>query len=111
MAALAALALVGCGGSEREEMRVRGPGFSFDAPAGWKVAKRTNATSAAAGSRLVSVTVFPLVHAYSPLLFTKVAAELDGVARRLAQRLGGRLVALLRRGRRHERAVPFGRDR
>ena len=108
IAALAALALAGCGGSESEGKRLHGPGFSFEAPAGWKVARRTGATSAAAGSRLVSVTVFPLVHAYSPLLFTKAAAELDRVARSLAQRLGGRLAESAtvtiagRRARRYE---------
>ena len=114
MAAFAALTLAGCGGSAREEMRVGGPGFSFEAPSGWKVARRTGATSAAAGSRLVSVTVFPLVHAYSPLLFTKVAAELDGVARSLAHRLGGRVADSAtvtiagRRARRYE--IAFERD-
>jgi hypothetical protein len=91
VAAFAALALAGCGGSATDGKRVRGPGFSFDAPADWKVVRRTGATSAAAGSRLVSVTVFPLVHAYSPILFSKAAAELDRVARSLAHRLGGRV--------------------
>jgi hypothetical protein len=93
VAALAVLALTSCGGSAPEGKRVRGLGFSFEAPAGWKVARRTSTTSAAAGARLVSVGVFPLMHAYSPLLFTKAAAELDGVARSLARRLGGRVAA------------------
>jgi hypothetical protein len=89
---LTVLALAGCGGgSAPEGKRVRGPGFSFVAPADWTFARRPNELSASEGSRLVSVTVFPLAHPYRPLLFAKAAAELDAVARQLARQLGGRV--------------------
>lgn len=71
--------------------RLRGSRFSFEAPAGWKVSRRANETAAGSGPRLVSVTVLPLVHEYSPLLFSKAAAELDGVARAVATQLRGRV--------------------
>jgi hypothetical protein len=117
LAGVAVLALASCGGGAKHDWRVvRGPGFRFEAAVGWDVVRRTRAISASSGSSLVSVTVFPLVHSYSPLLFPKAAAELDGVARTLAARLGGRLeesqtVTIAgRRSRRYEIAFTRGGD-
>ena len=68
---------------------MRGNGFTIQAPAGWQVARTARVVTARRGSALVSVSVFPLVKAYDPAIFDRAAKELDGVARRLAERAGG----------------------
>jgi hypothetical protein len=91
-AALAVLALAGCsGGGERDGKRVSGRGYSFVAPAGWHVKRTSRETAAEKRSALVSVTVLPLVRPYTPVLFSKVAAELDDVAQKLAAASKGRV--------------------
>jgi hypothetical protein len=85
--------LSACGGSTTTTASpaqgVRGTGFTIEAPAGWQVARTTRVVTARRGSALVSVSVFPLVKAYDPAIFDRAARELDGVARRLAERAGG----------------------
>src|SRR6185437_5662469 len=85
--------LSACGGSTTTTASpaqgVRGTGFTIEAPAGWQVARTARVVTARRGSALVSVSVFPLVKAYDPAIFDRAAKELDGVARRLAERAGG----------------------
>jgi hypothetical protein len=86
------LILAGCGGSgagERGQV-VRGDGFRFEAPGGWKV------SGAAAGRGAidrVEVMTFRLVKPYRRELFPAAARELDHVAARLAEQLRGTLAA------------------
>ena len=73
------LILAGCGGSGEPKAQwqlVKGPTFHFDAPKKWHVGSDGRRTFAAHDSELVQVATFPLVHAYSPSLFTKVESEL-----------------------------------
>ncbi len=74
---VAALILTGCGAAGvAKSQRVSGPGFSFEAPAGWSVTHTRRQVSAGEGSRLVQVSTFPLVKPYSAALFDRVASEL-----------------------------------
>jgi hypothetical protein len=69
---------------------VRGDGFSFQAPAGWKVLPQTSSVAAVDGpiDRL-EVLRFTLEKPYRPALFVKASRELDGVVDRLAAQLKG----------------------
>lgn len=88
-----------CGGSAKHApapapIAVRGAGFRFEAPAGWKTSHTASAAVArrdAAGGTLVSATSFPLRKAYSPALFDLAAKELDRVAAQLAAQAHGTL--------------------
>jgi len=87
-----AFILAGCGGNSEPKTafhEIRGPGFRFDAPVGWKATTAGRTTTAASGSELVQVAGFPLAHPYTPALFDKVESEL---AIRMAQvAKGGKL--------------------
>jgi hypothetical protein len=75
---------------------LRGPGFTFTAPADWQAQsslRETRAAPAADASELVSVTVFRLVRPFRAELWPQVVRELDGVAQRLASELKGKVVA------------------
>ncbi len=74
---------------------VRGPGFRFTAPAGWRVAHSpTSATARSPGATaLVSAEVYRLGRPYSPDQFAAAAKELDGVAAKLALAAGGEVTA------------------
>ena len=104
MATLALLALAGCGsGGGTDETapalrRVRGDGYSFDAPATWRVVRRQRSLEARrpGGVELVRVTVFPLARPFRPALWSRAVAALDRSAANLATQLGGRV---------HERAT------
>src|ERR1044072_7691961 len=77
---LAACILAGCGGSAAPKAQwqlVKGPGYRFDAPKDWQVGGDRRRTFASRDSELVQVATFPLVHAYSPALFTKTEPELS----------------------------------
>jgi hypothetical protein len=94
VAAVLAAIVAGCGGgAEDSPPRVLdGDGFSFAAPAGWKVTRKEQEIAASDGdTSLVSVQVFRLTKPFRPTLFQAAATELDGVAARLAQGLGGRV--------------------
>jgi hypothetical protein len=92
-----------CGSSAKTSARssgatliVRGPGFRFSAPVGWRV--RHTPTSAVAQSpdqppAIVSAAVYRLGKAYAPDDFGAAASELDGVAAKLARAVGGKLTA------------------
>jgi hypothetical protein len=74
---------------------VSGPGFTFRAEQGRQIARTPRSVSvlpAESGSQeLESVTIFRLVKPYRPALWPQAAKELDGVAERLADSLGGEL--------------------
>lgn len=110
------LVAAGCGGSsakpEAATVLVRGPGFVVRAPADRTVDRTGRSVTVQPpggnGVELESVSRFPLVKRFRPSLWPGVVAELDGVADKLASRLGGsietsedvRLGGL--RGRRYE---------
>jgi hypothetical protein len=89
---VAVLILAGCGGSSEPKAKsepVKGNGFRFQAPAGWKVAAIPGGTAASRDSEMVQVAAFPLVRAYDPALFDKVASELAVRMQGIAQQTGG----------------------
>jgi len=72
---------------------VSGPGFRFEAPAGWTVATAKDQATASRGVSLARVTVYPLLKAYAPAKFPAVTSELDSRVAQLASQLpGGRVV-------------------
>ena len=85
----------GCGGSgagnKTESQTVSGPGFRFQAPAGWKVERAQRQVTASRDSELVRVASFVLVKPYSAALFGKVARELDLRMADVARRTGGKI--------------------
>lgn len=88
--ALAALA-AGCGGGKKAQppaatdQTVKGSGYTFSAPAGWRVfATERGVNASGPGSLLLSVGVYKLVKPYAPARFDAAARELDRVAARLA---------------------------
>ena len=90
---LALLFILAACGASKEETRttsigVRGEGYVFDAPQGWKVSRPRDAVVARAGDSLVSVTHFPLRRAYDQSQFGVAAKALDAVAARLAKAAG-----------------------
>jgi hypothetical protein len=102
--ALLVVALAGCGGHDTssspapELRRVRGDGYSFEAPAAWRVVRgpRTLEARRADGVELVRVTVFPLARPFRPALWGRAVTALDRSADALATQLAGRV---------HERAT------
>jgi hypothetical protein len=89
---LGAIILTGCGGSGAKQaaaQTVSGPGFSFDAPAGWQVAVGKRRASASHDDELLQVVAFPLLKAYSPALFAKVELELRARMKQVAAQTGG----------------------
>ena len=86
------LILAGCGGSSAPKVQwqtVHGPGYRFEAPLGWKIATRAGMTTASLDSELEQVATFPLVHRYSPALFTKVEPELATTMGNVAKKTAG----------------------
>jgi hypothetical protein len=86
------LILAGCGGSSAPKAQwqtVRGSGYRFQAPLGWKVAAKAGMRTASVDSELVQVAAFPLVHAYTDALFTKVEPELANTMSDVAKKTGG----------------------
>jgi hypothetical protein len=93
---LAAAIVAGCGGSSARNapaawQSVRGPGFSFQAPAGWKVERAKSRVSVSHDSELVQVSTFPLLKPYDAKLFDRVARELRLRMRQIAGQTNGRL--------------------
>ena len=90
---LALLFILAACGASKEETRttsigVRGDGYVFDAPLGWRVSRSRDSAAARSGAAVVSVTRFPLRKPYSPDQFDAVAKVLDGVADKLAEAAG-----------------------
>jgi hypothetical protein len=94
---LGTVILAGCGGSgaakpqQTQWQTVRGTGFTFQAPKGWKVEHAKNRVSVTSGSDVVQVSVFPLVKAYDDKLFARVAPELRSRMQDIARQTGGKL--------------------
>jgi hypothetical protein len=84
-----------CGSSAKDsgdERVLRGPGFSFSAPATWAVQRTATSVSVRpkrASSMLVSAAVYRIGKAYTPSQFAAAARELDRVAARAAAAAGG----------------------
>ena len=90
---LAVLALAGCGGSgSKPPAPLRGDGYGFSAPGGWKVSRSTASVAAADGTEAVSVTTYRLTRTYRPALRRQAVKELDRVAGTLAAQLGGKVI-------------------
>jgi hypothetical protein len=90
------LILAACGGSgapKAQEQVVTGPGFRFEAPAGWRVEHAPRQASASEGPELVKVATFPLLKPYSPALFARVDRELTARMRQVAVETGGKVSA------------------
>jgi hypothetical protein len=90
--ALCALAGCGGGGGKTQLKRIQGTGYSFQAPAGWEVARTARQVQAVEGGkslRLVAVSRLPLLHVFKPELWPKVVPELDRVADSVAQQQHG----------------------
>jgi hypothetical protein len=71
---------------------VRGDGYVFSGPDGWKLSQTPQGatlTPASRGESLVSVTTFRLVRPFRSAAWSRAEHELDGVADRLARQLGG----------------------
>ncbi len=83
----------GCGGGAKAPVTIRGDGYSFSAPGGWKVTRTGTSVASAHGSQAVSVTTFRLTRRYRPTMWAKAVKELDGVAAKLAAELGGEVDA------------------
>jgi len=89
------LILAGCGGSGEPKAQwqpVKGPTFRFEAPKDWEVHTDRRMTVASRDSELVQVATFPLVHAYTPVLFTRVESELASRMAGVARKTGGKVV-------------------
>jgi hypothetical protein len=71
------------------EQTVSGPGYTFAAPAAWKVTATGRERQAANGADLVSVTTFPLQRVFRPALWDRVVPELDRAARAVAEQQQG----------------------
>jgi hypothetical protein len=88
--ALTLLLLSGCGGSQAQKGHiVRGKGFTFAAPGQWTVSQKGSQVQAAQGTKLISVTLFPLLRAFRPSLWGKVVPELDRAAATIARQQQG----------------------
>ncbi len=87
---LTLLVAAGCGGgSAGKGTVVKGPGFTFVAPAQWTVSRKGSQVQAAQGAGLISVTRFPLLRRFRPDLWDKVLPELDGAAGAIARQQQG----------------------
>lgn len=64
-------------------------GVHFRAPADWTVTVANGRTTARDGASFVQVAAFPLVHAYTAALFTKVQSELALRMAEVAKQGGG----------------------
>jgi hypothetical protein len=88
------LILAGCGGGGEPKAQwqpVRTAAFRFEAPQGWDVKARPGRASATRDSELVQVVAFPLVHAYTAALFTRVETELASRMEAVARQTGGKV--------------------
>ena len=84
--------LAACGGADNDTQIVRGTGFTFDAPATWKLVRTPRAIGAQGDAvELVQVTRLPLARRYSPKLFERVVPELDAAARAVATEVGAKV--------------------
>jgi hypothetical protein len=94
---LTPIILAGCGGSGTSKLQsVKGDGYTFTAPAGWKTVRQPSSVTLSNGKvDLLQVTHFPLEKPYRIARFAAVSRELDGVADGLAKQDAGRVVKRL----------------
>jgi hypothetical protein len=85
------LLAAGCGGGggAQKARIVEGEGFSFRAPAAWKVQRSGGKLEVGQGTDLVSVTRYPLLRRFRPEQWAKVVPELDRAAAALARQQSG----------------------
>jgi hypothetical protein len=98
MLILALCGLAGCGGSSAateipQWQAARGTGFTFDAPAGWKLEHAKNRVTVTRGAQLVQISTFPLAKSYDDQLFAPVAKELRSRMEQIARQTGGKLTS------------------
>lgn len=103
LVAVVAVVAAGCGGGggkattttpARTDQTVKGVGYTFVAPAGWRVVPTPRGVSASGtGPQLLSVAVYKLVKPYAPTRFAATARELDGVAANLAAGRKGKVTS------------------
>jgi len=71
-----------------------GPGFAFEAPAGWVVTHHTDTAAASSGAvDRVEVRTFRLARPYDASRFQAAARELDGVISGIASQLEGKVTS------------------
>ena len=84
--------LAACGGGDNDTRVVHGRGFTFEAPAAWKLVRTPRAIGAQGDAvELVQVTRLPLARPYSPKLFERVVPELDAAANAVASEVGAKV--------------------
>jgi hypothetical protein len=93
---LGTVILAGCGSSgaaksQSDWQAVAGPGFTFRAPAGWKVERAKRRVSVTHDSEVVQVSTFPLLKPYDEKLFDRVAPELRSRMQDIARQTGGKV--------------------
>ena len=111
--------LSGCASSAKKEattQAVRGTGFAFEAPIGWRVEQKQTSTAVSHGKvDRIEVFRFKLEKLYRVANFHAVSGELDGVAAKLATQLKGRVVrrSTVRLARRKARSyrIDYGTGR
>jgi hypothetical protein len=81
----------GCGGAGggTPKQLIRGAGYVFSAPQGWKVDRSSREVHASKGIALVSVERFSLLRVYRPGLWQQVVPELDRAADTVAAQQHG----------------------
>ncbi len=93
---------------------MHGHGFSFNAPAGWKVTTTAASTTVSHDDNLLQVSTFPLIHPYTDALFAKVKTELDVRMQAVAKDAGGTVSGSstvdVAGGRAHRYDVTAGKD-
>ena len=97
MLLVAVLILAGCGGSgapKAQSQLVKGRTFRFEAPRGWQITRSARGATASRDSELVQVATFPLVRAYRPVLFDRVATELALRMKTIARQTAGQVEAV-----------------
>jgi hypothetical protein len=92
LAVAAVLAAAGCGGSSGHASKlqtIRGDGYRFLAPSGWKVEKKEGRIlNVSSGDDILSVTSFTLAGRARPKI-----ADLDRTSRELARVVGGKVAS------------------
>ncbi len=82
--------MTGCGGAgATREQLIRGAGYAFSAPQGWKVDRSSREVRVSMGIALISVERFALLRFYRPDLWQQVVPELDRAADTVAAQQHG----------------------
>ena len=86
LALAVALVAPGCGGGSQAsaEQRVAGDGYSFRAPADWRVTRRGRTVGAHDGASLVQVATFPLAQRFDASRWGEYVSSSDHAAAQVA---------------------------